>query len=137
MVGKSDFALFSALNFCKDNAFFRYKKTNEKTLIKKAISGANFSFFDAENVLYYFWLVINWYLIYYVFVKCFGDKLGRKICYPKDKKSKYKVYPLMFFRPIFLSLGKKNNPVLIIRWYSKHTANIIKFSLFFVYLFKF
>ena len=27
----------------------------------------------------------------------------------------YKVYPLMFFRPIFLSLGKKNNPVLIIR----------------------
>lgn len=60
MVGKSDFALFSALNFCKDNAFFRYKKTNgykktnEKTLIKKAISGANFSFFDAENVLYYF-----------------------------------------------------------------------------------
>lgn len=44
-----------------------------------------------------------------------GDKLGTKICYPKDKKSKYKVYPLMFFRPIFLSLGKKNNPVLIIR----------------------
>ena len=59
MVGKSDFALFSALNFCKDNAFFRYKKTNEKTLIKKAISGANFSFFDAENVLYYFCIVIN------------------------------------------------------------------------------
>ena len=26
----------------------------------------------------------------------------------------YKVYPLMFFRPIFLSLRKKNNPVLII-----------------------
>ena len=25
------------------------------------------------------------------------------------------VYPLMFFRPIFLSLGKKNNPILIIR----------------------
>ena len=31
----SDFAFFSALNFCKDHAFFRYKKTNEKTLIKK------------------------------------------------------------------------------------------------------
>lgn len=29
--------------------------------------------------------------------------------------TQYKVYPLMFFRPIFLSLGKKNNPVLIIR----------------------
>ena len=34
-------------------------------------------------------------------MKCFGDKLGTKISYPKDKKSKYKVYPLMFFRPIF------------------------------------
>ena len=44
-----------------------------------------------------------------------GDKLETKISYPKDKKSKYKVYTLMFFRPIFLSLGKKNNPVLIIR----------------------
>ena len=35
MVGKSDFVPFSALNFCKDNAFFRYKETNGKTLIKK------------------------------------------------------------------------------------------------------
>lgn len=42
-------------------------------------------------------------------MKCFGDKLGTKISYPKDKKSKYKVYPLMFFRPIFLSLGKKQS----------------------------
>ena len=41
MVGKSDFAPFSALNFYKDNAFFRYKKTNEKTLIKKVVLGAN------------------------------------------------------------------------------------------------
>ena len=48
-------------------------------------------------------------------MKYFGDKVGTKICCPKDKKSKYKVYPLMFFRPIFLSLRKKNNPVLIIR----------------------
>lgn len=39
MVGKSDFAPFSALNFCKDNAFFRYKETNEKTLIKKVVFG--------------------------------------------------------------------------------------------------
>lgn len=43
MVGKSDFAPFSALNFCKDNAFFRYKKTNEKTLIKKVIFGCKFA----------------------------------------------------------------------------------------------
>lgn len=42
MVGKSDFAPFSALNFCKDNAFFRYKETNGKTLIKKAIFGCDF-----------------------------------------------------------------------------------------------
>ena len=42
MVGKSDFAPFSALNFCEDNAFFRYKKTNEKTLIKKVIFGCDF-----------------------------------------------------------------------------------------------
>ena len=39
-----------------------------------------------------------------------GDKLGTKICCPKDKKSKYKVCPSMFFRPIFLSLGKKTIP---------------------------
>ena len=41
MVGKSDFAPFSALNFCKDNAFFRYKKTNEKKKKKKVVFGAN------------------------------------------------------------------------------------------------
>lgn len=41
MVGKSDFAPFSALNFCKDNAFFRYKETNGKTLIKKVVFGTN------------------------------------------------------------------------------------------------
>jgi len=37
IIEMSDFAFFSALNFCKDHAFFRYKKTNEKTLIKKAM----------------------------------------------------------------------------------------------------
>ena len=41
MVGKSDFAPFSALNFYKDNAFFRYRKTNEKTLIKKVVFCTN------------------------------------------------------------------------------------------------
>ena len=46
MVGKSDFALYSSLNFCEDNVFFRYKKTNEKTLIKNAIFGVDFSFFN-------------------------------------------------------------------------------------------
>ncbi len=45
MVQKSDFAPFSALNFCKDNAFFRYMKTNEKTLIKKVVSGTNLQVF--------------------------------------------------------------------------------------------
>lgn len=39
MVQKSDFAPFYALNFCKDNAFFRYMKTNEKALIKKVVFG--------------------------------------------------------------------------------------------------
>ena len=33
---------------------------------------------DAENVLYHFWLVINWYLIYYVFMKYFGGQTGDK-----------------------------------------------------------
>jgi len=33
---------------------------------------------DAENVLYHFWLVIDWYLICYVFVKCFGGQTGDK-----------------------------------------------------------
>ena len=40
----SDFAFFSALNFCKDHAFFRYKKTNEKTLIKKPDDDILFTF---------------------------------------------------------------------------------------------
>ena len=39
----SDFALYSSLNFCKDNAFFRYRKTNEKTLIKKVALGCKFA----------------------------------------------------------------------------------------------
>ena len=43
-------------------------------------------------------------------MKCFGDKLGTKISYPKDKKSKYKVYPLMFFRPIFCPSERKTIP---------------------------
>lgn len=42
-------------------------------------------------------------------MKCFGDKLGTKISYPKDKKSKYKVYPLMFFRPIFVPRKEKQS----------------------------
>lgn len=35
-------------------------------------------FSDAENVLYHFWLVIDWYLIYYVFMKCFGGQTRDK-----------------------------------------------------------
>ena len=35
-------------------------------------------FSDAENVLYHFWLVIDWYLIYYVFMKCFGRRPDRR-----------------------------------------------------------
>lgn len=51
---------------------------------------------------------------YIVFLKnALGDKLGTKICCPKDKKSKYKVYPLMFFRPIFLPLGKNSHHMVI------------------------
>lgn len=43
-----------------------------------------------------------------------GTNWGQKFAIQKIKRANIKVYPLMFFRPIFLSLGKKNNLVLII-----------------------
>lgn len=42
-------------------------------------------------------------------MKCFGDKLGTKISYPKDKKSKYKVYPLMFLGQFFVPRKEKQS----------------------------
>ena len=43
-------------------------------------------------------------------MKYFGDKLGTKICCPKDKKSKYKVYPLMFLGQFFCPSERKTIP---------------------------
>ena len=103
--------LFLRWTFAKIMRFFGTKKTNEKTLIKKAISGANFSFFDAENVLYYFWLVINWYLIYYVFMKCFrGTNWGQKFAVQKIKRANIRSIPWCFLGQFFCPSERKTIP---------------------------
>lgn len=57
MVQTSDFAPFSALNFCKDNAFFQYMKTNEKTLLNMVVFGRDFTGLAmrfSRDVVWYF-----------------------------------------------------------------------------------